>query len=102
MTLWPTNESGAARCCAVREHIPLAPQLTRSAGNARLVEIARTSKANDLQKHMSSRKREEPHEPRSLMTLNPTDRQRQISKRRCSMPAPTATSVAGWRPRRTP
>ena len=56
----------------------MAPQLTRSTGNAELVEIARTSKANDLQKRMSNRKRQEPYEPRSLMTLNPTDRQRQI------------------------
>ena len=42
----------------------IAPFLTKSsAENAELVEIARTSKANDLAKHMSSRMRQEPHEP---------------------------------------
>lgn len=57
----------------------IAPYLTKSsAENAALVEIAKTSKANDLARHMSSRMRQEPHEPRSLMTLNPTDRQRQM------------------------
>ena len=36
------------------------------------------------------------------MTLNPTDRQRQMLEEALLTAGATATSVAGWRPRRMP
>ena len=51
----------------------LAPFLTKSsATNAELFEIARTTKSNDLLARLNNHVREEPHEPRSLMALQPT------------------------------
>ena len=57
----------------------MASYLTKSsAANAELVEIARTAKANDLKHAIERHLNDEPHEPRSIMALQTTERQRQM------------------------